>query len=697
MAGKGGRRPSDEPMWELPEEASRRGSSPGVSDDRRLSATESSASQSVDSTGAPKGSESRRMRPSVSSASSKLTTVKELHEQRRAQSLPVQRTNVKEVPALEEAVMSSQKVLTNFEKVAFRNPRKESEHTIRVRECEDENRGHRQVYVQLKKWADLNSRSLGEYAKSVFHKELRRPHLPDMDSLVNLAKHHYPPRGLLKVHVCDFGVGYAKHHEITLGEVEEYWQSKPDNVDVRWIHAPLGLGLTHSSVEDIFLHDGTNGREFTNAGKGGWPYLDTEILNLRSREKFQEMRDVYLLLKDLPGFDKALEKHLWEGENNASLHSDVEWRADHLGTEASYWNLTASDMPWQLTEGMTMSGYGPTEGLKPIGRHIDRQALSSHPFFKKAQLVRNPFRTFHRGDGFLLTLSPMAGVNYLDKNLSRHLSEPLDTVFYNDNASAVGHVFQAFAEHGSATWHRRTVEWFLVYLLTEVGCTPHNIRQGGNAPSLETAYSTVIQDLKRRRFDKWVRNETVKLVREYLTCVDELTTVRAIMQRKVEIFTKVAVDVKKFESDDVKARLLPDNPAGESASARIDFALSITKHQCDCYERLLIDLKQSMNALFQLRSIEQNELAIVSDSQNKAILVFTGVTIVFLPLSFFTSYFGMNLHGIVDSNLNEKWFWRVCGTVALIIVLVVSLGAFRHRLKRMVAGAGRARMGVSMV
>lgn len=40
--------------------------------------------------------------------------------------------------------------------------------------------------------------------------------------------------------------------------------------------------------------------------------------------------------------------------------------------------------------------------------------------------------------------------------------------------------------------------------------------------------------------------------------------------------------------------------------------------------------------LFQLRTIEQNELAIIADSNNKAILVFTVVTIIFLPLSFFT-------------------------------------------------------------
>lgn len=64
--------------------------------------------------------------------------------------------------------------------------------------------------------------------------------------------------------------------------------------------------------------------------------------------------------------------------------------------------------------------------------------------------------------GYLLTLSPIAGVNYLDKNMKKHLEEPLDAMFDNDDASALGHVFQAFAQQGTSTWHRRTMEWFLV-------------------------------------------------------------------------------------------------------------------------------------------------------------------------------------------------------------------------------------------
>lgn len=56
----------------------------------------------------------------------------------------------------------------------------------------------------------------------------------------------------------------------------------------------------------------------------------------------------------------------------------------------------------------------------------------------------------------------MAGVNYLDKNMASYLKEPIDSMFDNDDASAVGHVYQKFADQGTSTWHRRTTEWFLV-------------------------------------------------------------------------------------------------------------------------------------------------------------------------------------------------------------------------------------------
>lgn len=42
----------------------------------------------------------------------------------------------------------------------------------------------------------------------------------------------------------------------------------------------------------------------------------------------------------------------------------------------------------------------------------------------------------------------------------------------------------------------------------------------------------------------------------------------------------------------------------------------------------------------------------------------------------------MNLSGIVDTSKTERYFWKVCGSIAFLIVLVISLSAFRHHLRR---------------
>ena len=571
---------------------------------RRLSSSASTSSTATDDPlGSPNsnGSHGRRTRPSVSSASAKLPTVREQKDHQRGMSSGnTSRTEGHPRLASDETVVSSKDVLKNFQKVAARNDSWDIIRQKQLLRYNTENNRQVTVYERLKSWADTEFRDVKDILLSLAFDSYKRAPLPSTEELVKLAQHYYPPRGQLKVQVCDFGEGRAEHKEITLGEVEEYWQQKPEWADVRWIHAPLGLGLTHSSIEDIFLHDGSCGREFEKAGRSGWPYLETEVLNFRSEGNFQEMRDVYILLRNLDGLQDSLGESIWSGDKNASLHSDIDWRADHLGTDVNYWNLVDSDMPWQLSEGLCMGGMGPTSGLKPVVRHIDKQAISRHPFYKKSQLVRNPFRCFHRSDGFLLSLSPMAGVNYLDKNFARYITEPIDAMWDNENASAVGHVFRAFADQGSSSWHRRTIEWFVTYLMTEVGVTPHNLRAGCSAPSIEDAYSAVIQDLKRRRYEPWKKNETVKLVRDYLGCIDELTTIQLSLKKKVELYTGLGEDVKKFETDDIMSRKLPDNPNGESAQDRVAFALNLLKEQHDCFERLSIDCKQSMDAVCSL-------------------------------------------------------------------------------------------------
>lgn len=72
------------------------------------------------------------------------------------------------------------------------------------------------------------------------------------------------------------------------------------------------------------------------------------------------------------------------------------------------------------------------------------------------------------------------------------------------------------------------------------------------------------------------------------------------------------------------------------------------------------------------------------ESNSSAIVIFTIVTVVFLPLSFITSYLGMNSVDIRDGTFHQSLFWAVAlpSTACLIFILWVVI-RFRKRVRRM--------------
>jgi hypothetical protein len=94
-------------------------------------------------------------------------------------------------------------------------------------------------------------------------------------------------------------------------------------------------------------------------------------------------------------------------------------------------------------------------------------------------------------------MSPASGVDYINANLPQYLEMSRDSLCQEHFASATAQIYNEFSETGTKTWARKNVEWFLVYLITEVGATPHNIRQGYSAPSLMDAYDAIVHELVR--------------------------------------------------------------------------------------------------------------------------------------------------------------------------------------------------------
>jgi hypothetical protein len=94
-----------------------------------------------------------------------------------------------------------------------------------------------------------------------------------------------------------------------------------------------------------------------------------------------------------------------------------------------------------------------------------------------------------------MTMSSAAGVGYMNRNISQYLDLPRSELNCVSHASAIAQIFEEFACTGVDTWYHATVEWFVVYLITELGAIPHTIRQGHSVVSIMDAYDKIVHEI----------------------------------------------------------------------------------------------------------------------------------------------------------------------------------------------------------
>jgi len=101
----------------------------------------------------------------------------------------------------------------------------------------------------------------------------------------------------------------------------------------------------------------------------------------------------------------------------------------------------------------------------------------------------------------------------------------------------------------------------------------------------------------------------------------------------------------------------------------------------NAFEKLL-DMKQKQANIVEAHlAREQTEVAA---DQSRSVMIFTIFTIIFLPLSFFASVFGMNVSewSGVDSNISSYHAFLYMGTISLGVILVALLVAFNKYTRR---------------
>ena len=92
-------------------------------------------------------------------------------------------------------------------------------------------------------------------------------------------------------------------------------------------------------------------------------------------------------------------------------------------------------------------------------------------------------------------MSAANGVDQLHRDFHDHIQEPLGARLMNPDSSLVANLMRSLEERGTADWRELTVEWFLVYLITEIGVAPNNFTGGVAALPLTWAMQSTLKDL----------------------------------------------------------------------------------------------------------------------------------------------------------------------------------------------------------
>jgi Mg2+ and Co2+ transporter CorA len=100
-------------------------------------------------------------------------------------------------------------------------------------------------------------------------------------------------------------------------------------------------------------------------------------------------------------------------------------------------------------------------------------------------------------------------------------------------------------------------------------------------------------------------------------------------------------------------------------------------------ERQIQDCNELRDRVSRLTSENVQLVETWQDENSNSIFIFTIVTIIFLPLSFVTGFFGMNLQGISGTTKKTIHFWEVAVPLTVGIALVCAGVVWRNRLRFM--------------
>lgn len=262
-------------------------------------------------------------------------------------------------------------------------------------------------------------------------------------------------------------------------------------------------------------------------------------------------------------------------------------------------------------------------------------------------------------------------------HLERGLEPPLRSA--NDLAAVI-------VEHCTGVFFQRQLEpdkWFLEFYAAAIGIVRDKqksafVRFSETARQLEDlqANQASLAEVSRRLEDlAFSIGVETTLFSQIKDIIDELECIDYILGRQDDVVRTLTRSQKsrsmRTVSDIVKERR--HTWAGIAETAKVAY----TEIQAQ------MDLKQKQSSLAEARTSRYQ----VEDSarHGRIMLLFTVVTIIFLPLSFLATWFGMNLEGSDSGQLKLGIIAAVIFPISILIAVVALIFAFSQRSRDLLA------------
>ncbi|GAW22644.1 hypothetical protein ANO14919_121860 [Xylariales sp. No.14919] len=218
-----------------------------------------------------------------------------------------------------------------------------------------------------------------------------------------------------------------------------------------------------------------------------------------------------------------------------------------------------------------------------------------------------------------------------------------------------------------------------------------------STPSRFPSLNNLVVDFYAKKISRleWLIRDQVtqSLVYQLSRLADELRIMRDIVISQREVVTKIAErfsDALSVDRAPAHEELDPkatpgstnknEDAAGSDRAQKSSRAANTLQTKVRIkHETLLVDLEKLEDTAERLKRQAALLLDIRTEGQNTAIFVFTVVTVIFLPLSFVTSYFGMNTSDIRDLEQGQWIFWAVGITLTVAILIILWLIAAKGR------------------